>query len=455
MYIPYPKPVDKSIYSHQNLNPERYYGLPKEIKFCKSCGISNQRPSSSIEFKNNVEQLKKTINFDENDICDACAVRHKKSVINWQEREEELRELCDKYRSKEGKYDCLVPGSGGKDSFMQAHLLKYKYGMNPLTCTWAPHIYTDWGWKNHQSWIHAGFDNILFTPNGRVHRLITRLAVDKLLHPFQPFIIGQKNLAPKIAALYDIPLVFYGEHEADYGNSKEELDSAQRSWDFFTASSEDEIYLGGSSLTELRELGLKEGDWDPYLPIDPEIISSKNIQVHYLGYYEKWHPQAAYYYSVEHGGFVSSPERTVGTYSTYNSIDDRIDDFHYHTTWIKFGIGRATYDSSQEIRSGDIIRDEGVALVKKFDGEFPDRWANEIFEYLSINEKEFPFAFKSFEQPKFDRVYYDLLCDNARSPHLWLWEEKSGWKLRSTVFDEVNSLDHDKNAASWEGNQAK
>ena len=73
--------------------------------------------------------------------------------------------------------------------------------------------------------------------------------------------------------------------------------------------------------------------------------------MHYLGYYLKWHPQSCYYYAVEHGGFQASPERTPGTYSKYNSIDDRIDDFHYYTTFIKFGIGRATYDAAQEIRS--------------------------------------------------------------------------------------------------------
>jgi hypothetical protein len=99
----------------------------------------------------------------------------------------------------------------------------------------------------------------------------------------------------------------------------------------------------------------------------------------------KWHPQAAYYYSVEHGDFEASPERTPGTYSKYNSIDDKIDDFHYYTTYVKFGIGRATYDAAQEIRSGDITREEGVALVQKFDGEYPDRFEKEIFE--SYNNK--------------------------------------------------------------------
>ncbi len=276
MFIQYPKPVDKSDFSNdQNSQLKVLYGLPKEVLFCKSCVISNQRPSSSIEFKNNADQHKKTINFSTSGICDACKVKNQKDEIDWQEREAMLHTLCNKYRRNDGKYDCLVPGSGGKDSFMQAHLLKYKYGMHPLTCTWAPHIYTDWGWKNHQAWVHAGFDNILFTPNGRVHRLITRLAVDNLFHPFQPFIIGQKNLAPKIAALYDIPLIFYGENEAEYGNPKKDNDSAKRSWDYFTSSNEDEIFLGGSSLTELRELGLKEADWDAYLPISPRIIEDK------------------------------------------------------------------------------------------------------------------------------------------------------------------------------------
>ncbi len=455
MFIPYPKEVDKSKYAKELKDPEVFYGLPKDVKFCRSCVISNQRPSSTVEFKARIKQKKSTIAFDENCICDACAIRLKKSQINWEERENQLRELCDKYRSNDGKYDCLVPGSGGKDSFMQAHLLKYKYGMNPLTATWAPHIYTDWGWKNHQAWIHAGFDNILFTPNGRVHRLISRLAIDNIFHPFQPFIIGQKNLAPKIAARYDIPLIFYGENEAEYGNPKANMNSSTMLSKFFTATNQDEIFLGGTSLKQLKELGLNSSDWEPYLPINPEILESKKIEFHYLGYYEKWHPQSAYYYAVKHGGFRCAPERSAGTYSTYSSIDDRVDDFQYHTTYIKFGIGRATYDAAQEVRSGDILREEGTALVKKFDGEFPERWAEEVFNYLSINEKEFPEAFKHFERPNFNREYYELLCDNARSPHLWYWDEIKGWNLRSTVFDNENIIEQNQNAANWEGNKVR
>lgn len=415
---------------------EAKYGLPTEISFCKKCTISNQRPNSAVEYTHTKSSKKKTIHFDEYGICDACRMAEQKNnTIDWSERELQLKELCDIHRSKDGSYDCIVPGSGGKDSFYAAHILRYKYGMHPLTVTWAPHVYTDWGWKNMQSWIHAGFDNFLCTPNGRVHRLLTRLAVDNLFHPFQAFMFGQKSLAPKMALLHKIPLVFYGENEAEYGNPIGDTQSAKRDWSYFTAQDKSKVFLGGVSVAELKEnYGMLECDLDPYMPANPEQIERQKVEVHYLGYYLKWHPQSCYYYAVEHGGFEASPERTPGTYSKYNSIDDRIDDFHYYTTFIKFGLGRATYDAAQEVRSGDITREEGVALIKRYDGEFPERFADEIFRYLSINAKEFPDASHMFEQSTMDRDYFTSLADNFRSPHLWKLE-KGVWKLRCAVYD--------------------
>lgn len=416
---------------------EAKYGLPKEVKFCKHCVISNQRPASAIEYSHTKDSKKQTIGFDDKGICDACHfAEQKKRTIDWGKRERELKELCDRHRSEDGSYDCLVPGSGGKDSFYQAHVLKYKYGMHPLTVTWAPHIYTEWGWKNFQAWIHAGFDNFLCTPNGKVHRLLTRLAVENLFHPFQPFIFGQKSLAPKMAISHKIPLIFYGENEAEYGNPIADTQTARRDWSYFAAHDKSKVYLGGTSVADLKQyFGIDDNDLQPYFPANPEEIEKLKIEVHYLGYYLKWHPQECYYYAVEHGGFQASPERTPGTYSKYNSIDDRIDDFHYYTTTIKFGIGRATYDASQEIRNEEITREEGVALVKKFDGEFPERFAEEIFRYLCIPEKEFPVAAKMFEQPSIDRDYFMSLADRFRSPHLW--KQRNGvWMLRHTVFSE-------------------
>ena len=214
---------------------ETYYGLPQKVQFCKECVMSNQKPNSCYEFEHTIRSKKKTMVIQPDGVCDACHACHNKEnhTIDWAERERELRDLCDQYRKTDGSYDCLVPGSGGKDSFYAAHLLKYKYGMHPLTVTWAPHMYTPWGWDNFEAWIHAGFDNYLCTPNGMTHRLLTRLATENLFHPFQPFILGQKQLAPKMAARFGIPLVFYGENEAEFGNPIADNNSALRDEHFF------------------------------------------------------------------------------------------------------------------------------------------------------------------------------------------------------------------------------
>ncbi len=422
------------LYAANNLRPETFYGLPETVTYCKKCVTSNQTPISAVEFQHTIATEKATINFDHGGICDACKfAERKRDSIDWLDREKQLQELCDKHRKQDGSYDCIVPGSGGKDSFYASHILKTKYGMHPLTVTWAPHVYTEWGWRNFQSWIHAGHDNYLMTPNGRVHRLLTRLATEVLFHPFQAFMIGQKSLAPKMALLFDIPLIFYGENEAEYGNPIGDNDTALRDTRYFTSQKHAGLSFGGVSVADLTsQFGVDPSDLQPYLPANPEEYARKNIAVHYLGYYLKWHPQACYYYAVEHGGFEASPERTPGTYSKYSSIDDRIDDLHYYTSGIKFGIGRATFDASQEIRSGDITRAEGVALVQRFDHEFPDRFAEELYKYLSLPDSEFPVASKMFEQPIMDREYFRLLTNRFRSPHLWL-HTGGAWHLRHPI----------------------
>ena len=393
------------------------YGLPRKVLFCKKCVISNQRPSSEVEFKHNIRTKKKTINFDDGLVCDACRHAEIKNNIDWDHREKELHKLLDMHRRNDGYYDCIVPGSGGKDSVYQAHLLKYKYGMNPLTITWHPILYTDYGYLNYRNWIEVGgFDNLMFKQNGRVMKILTRLAIENLLHPFQTFILGQFNLAPKIASKYQIPLIFYGEAPAEYGSPIAENEQSLKDKSFYSYENINDIYLGGISIRELREkYDIPISDLMTYLPPDVDEIVGSNIEVHHLGYYIKWTPQEAYYYSVENTDFKARPFRSQGTYSKYNSIDDKMDDLHYYTTFIKFGIGRATYDASQEIRNKHITREEAMALVKRFDGEFPDRYFTEVLDYIGM-----------------DSDHFIDLCDKFRSPHLWA-KSNGNWKLRHTV----------------------
>ena len=401
------------------------FGLPEQVVFCKRCVISNQRPNSTVEFKNVKDEEKATINFDEDEICDACRYQDSKaSNIDWEKREDALKRLCDLHRNNNGDYDVIVPGSGGKDSAYASHVLKYKYGMNPLTVTWAPHKYTEIGWKNFENWIHeGGLDNILFTPNGKLHRYLTKEAFTNLLHPFQPFIVGQRIIGPMMAAKFNVKLVFYGENQAEYGNNVDENYTPTMDKKFFSVDDPMDIMLGGKSIRDIiSETDFKLNDFKPYIPPKAEYLESKGVEVHYLGYYLPWDPQECYYYATENTGFQSNSERTEGTYSKYSSIDDKIDMFHYLTTLVKFGIGRATYDAAQEIRNNKITREEGVQLVRKFDQEFPNKYFKDFLEYISLSESEF----------------HNIL-DQFRSPHLW--EKIDGeWVLKHAVWHNQKRL---------------
>ena len=400
-----------------SIKHEAFYGLPNEVKFCKKCVMSNQRPASAIEFKHTIDSKKTTMNFDKDGVCDACKTAEIKDNINWGMRESELIKLLDKHRKCDGSYDCIVPGSGGKDSAYQAHVLKYKYGMNPLTITWPPILYTDYGLQNWRNWLDSGFDNISFYRNGKVMKLLTKLSIENLMHPFQTFILGQKNLAPKIASKYGINLIFYGENEAEYGNPLADNMSSLRDKSYYSFDKLDDIYLAGISIKNLMDnYDVRLSDLMAYLPPRLEDLEKANIEVHYLGYYLKWTPQEVYYYAVENTGFKARPHRTQGTYSKYSGIDDKIDDLHFYTTFIKFGIGRATYDASQEIRNKHLTREEGVALVNRFDGEFPDRYFNDVMRYLEM-----------------DPIHFNNLVDKFRSPHLWGKDKDGNWKLRHNV----------------------
>ena len=393
------------------------YGLPSKVICCKKSLISNQRPTSAVEFLHTKKTKKKTLYIDKNGVSDSWKYSRLKKKINFKLREKQLLKLLEKHRGKYGEFDCIVPSSGGKDSCYAAHLLKFKYGMNPLTVTWPPNLYTTYGYENFKNLIKTGnFSNISAKRNERVMQLLTRLAVINLMHPFQPFMLGQKIFPIRVALKKKIPLIFYGENEAEHGNPISDNASSLRKKYYFTHNNLNKLFIGGESLKNLKEnYKLNISDLNDYIPPNEKELSNIPLEVHYLGYYVNWIPQETFYYSVENCGFRPRPFRTQGTYSKYNSIDDKMDDLHFYTLFTKFGIGRATYDVSQEIRNDHLSTEEGKKLIKKYDGEFPSRYFTEILDYLNIKP-----------------AYFFKHLDKFRSPHLWI-KYKKRWMLRHTV----------------------
>lgn len=379
------------------------YNLPKEVRFCKKCTISNQRPR---------------ITFDSAGVCSACRFAKVKNTIDWDAREEELKRLCDQYRKEDGKWDVIVPCSGGKDGGFVAHQLKYKYGMHPLCVTWSPLVPTEIGRKNLDAFVDiGGFDHILGRPNGVVNRKMTRLAFEYLGDPFQPFIYGQTNFPLNIACKYGISLIMYGENgEVEYGGDMKNADSPTRE-----VADHNKHYFSSMPPEVWQKYGLTEADLQPYMAPPIEEIREKEISIHFLSYYKKWDPEANYEYCKENTGFSANSERTEGTYSRYASLDDKLDGFHYYLSYIKFGIGRATADTAHEIRDGRLTREEGIELVKKYDGEFPQKYLNEMLEYCDISKEQL-----------------EEFIDSWRSDHLW--EKINGeWSLKHLIWNDVNS----------------
>lgn len=382
--------------------------LPSEVVYCKRCVVSNQRPRIVI---------------DDEGVCSACRFAWEKyNTIAWEQREQELLALLDRHRRNDGSWDVIVPCSGGKDSAYVAHQLKTQYGMHPLTVTWAPFRYTEIGYENFVNFVDAGFNNIMGYQNGRFHRKLARLAFEELGDAWQPFTYGQMCFAFHMARQLGIQLVFFGENgEAEYGGDpKNNYKSHMPVEDWADA------YFKGTMVDDLVRLGLEhksyfsESDFDPsdltfYRPPPLDELKASDIQMHWYSYYHRWIPQENYYYALDHTGFKANPERSEGTYSKYASLDDRLDGFHYYLAFMKFGLGRATSDAAHEIRDGHITRDEGVALVRRCDGEFPAKYFTEFLEYLDIDEEHFW-----------------RVCDHYRRPEIWKCEGGK-WMLRHQV----------------------
>ena len=392
------------------------------IEFCKLCTISNFRPSTCVEFKND-NSNKEYIDFN-NGICSACTVNLEyKLDIDWNERKKLLDKLLSSLKSDK-TYDIIIPASGGKDSTYACYILKTLHSAKCLSVTWAPHIYTIPGFKNLQNMIHnIGIDNLLFTPNGKVHRLLTKLAFENILHPFQPFIIGQKNIALKMAIMYNVNAVFYGENEAEYGNNVDQLKVPFRKLEHCVVDDNEnfnDFIISGLKVSELiTKYNLTIDDLEPYLPLKKSQLKGKDIKIYYSGYFYNWDPQGVFYKMARECGFITNDHRTEGSYCKYSSFDDRIDGFHYYTTWIKFGLGRASYDTSQEIRNKKISLEEGQMLVKQYDGEFPTRFFAEILNYLDINVDDF----------------FNII-DRFRNPLLWERLDEHTWKMIHTCYGE-------------------
>ncbi len=362
--------------------------------------------------------------FDERGICSGCRTAEQRTSIDWDARRKRFEKLIDEYRVQDGSnYDCIIPVSGGKDSYFQTHIIKTVYGLNPLLVTYNGNNYTPSGMRNLVNMREAfNVDHIFFTPSIRVVKVMNRMAMRMMGDMNWHAHAGIFTYPIRAAVHHNVPLMVWGEHGfMDLGGMHSYNDLVE-----FTYRFRHEHGLRGYEWYDFLEKAkhynetLTKQDLIPWMyPSDSEI-DKVGVRGIYISNYFHWDAN-------EHGplmeklyNFRGSDEPFERTYRRMSNLDDMHENgIHDYMKWVKFGYGRATDHVCKDIRAGLMTREQGVEIVKKMDHIKPKdlyRW----LPYVGWSEQEF-----------------DEVADTFRDPRVWWIENGEWWK--DNVWGEPSS----------------
>lgn len=325
------------------------------------------------------------IEFDDKGLCNACKWMEEKQTVNWQSRQDVLVQTLDKYRSKSGGFDCVVPVSGGKDGAYVANQLRNKYGMHPLCVTVRAPLSLEVGNANLEKFIEKGYDHVLVSPNGEIMRDLNRAGFEELGSPYFGWLVGIFSTVIRIALAHDIKLIFYGEDgEVEYGGSTENKDRALFDLEYMKRA-----YFEGGYEKVLNKVDYtKKQLYYWRFPSDEETTGQELFLTHW-GYFEAWDPYRNYLVGKEHYGLSGSDENSSGTFTNFAQTDQALYSLHTYLMYLKFGFGRATQDAGIEIRRGAMTREQAVNLVSLYDGHYPEEFIETYLEYYKMSQEEF------------------------------------------------------------------
>lgn len=344
------------------------------VFWCKTCLNMSTRPR---------------IEFDEQGRCNACVWAEEKKTLDWNKRETVLRELLDRFRSKDGGFDCVVPCSGGKDGSHVSYNLKHVYGMNPLTITIRPALSLEIGDKNLYNFIHSGYNHLHVTPNPKVMQVLNKYGFIEKGFPYYGWLIAIHTAVIRTAYNFSVPLIFYGEDgEIEYGGSMENKDRFLYGIEYMKR-----VYLEGGFEKVLQKAVndhiLEESDLYFFKFPSDEEIKKFNLSFTHWSYYENWDPYRNYLTAKDHCGLEEKVDTNMGTFTNFAQNDQALYTLHAYIMYLKFGFGRATQDAGIEVRRGAMSRDQAINLVKIYDNIYPHEFIDIYLEYYKMSKREF------------------------------------------------------------------
>lgn len=346
------------------------------MKYCRRCLTTDLRPNA--EFTDGV--------------CIACKYSESNQQTNRITKLKVLKEQINKSRRKQrakGAYDCIVGVSGGKDSTRQAHWVRDRLGLKPLLvcCAYPPAQMSDIGARNLSNLISMGFDLIVATPAPQTSAELALLSFKFFGNVCKSTELSLFTTVPRLAIDLGVTTIFWGENPA-----LQVGDAAVKGVDEFD----------GNNLRQLNTLQDGGIDWiknnvrKPYLAdhyIYPEEIEfeRKRINIFYLGAaWDDWsNDDNATYASLQGLTLRPGEELITGDLSNASMLDEEFTNINMMLKYYKFGFGRATDSVNEKIRSGNLSREDGIEIVKQYDGLCSDEIISRYSKYVGITVAEF------------------------------------------------------------------
>jgi len=368
------------------------------IKLCAKCVNPSTRPN---------------LCFDDFGVCPVCRYEEskKQQAIDWGRRSAELREICDwGKRNSRSSYDCIVTVSGGKDSTRQACYARDTLGMNPLlvTCSYPPEQLTDRGADNLANLIELGFDTLSVSLNPQLWKTLMREGFHRFGNWAKSTEMALYAIPVHVAIAYQIPLIFYGENPVfTIGERHGHLDG-----DASQLKRGNTVAGGPASL--LPDNVTPQDTYFYYYPPDQEMETAK-LRLVYLGYYmPDWSGRNNAKFSIALGLQVRhEPPEMTGDLWGVSCLDEDFSIVNQYLKYLKLGFGRVTDQVCEAISAGEMSREEGLGLVKKYDGKCDPSFIQRFCAYLEISEEEF---FR--------------VAERYRNPDIWKRDQHGNWQLQ-------------------------
>ena len=344
--------------------------MNNKIFWCTNCLNMSTRPR---------------IEFDDRGWCNACQWMEEKHTLDWSGRQDELKRIVEKYKSRNGGFDCIVPVSGGKDGSYVSYQVKHKYGMNALAVTITPALTLELGNRNLKKYIDSGYNHIQINPDAEAMRILNRAGFVEKGFPYYGWLVSIQSAVVRMAVNLNIPLIFYGEDgEVEYGGSIESKNRAMYDIEYMRR-----IYLEGGHDKVLSKSGLSDSQLYFFTFPTSAEIKEKDLHLTHWSYFESWDPYRNYIVAKEHCRLEEAEDNNSGTFTNFAQNDQALYALHAYMMYLKFGFGRATQDAGIEIRRGAMTRDQALNLVRLYDGYYPEEFIDIYLDYYRMTIKEF------------------------------------------------------------------